>query len=125
MGSGPYQLTAYERQRGATLKRNAAFAGTKPAFEEIAIRTISDPRTTDLALRSGEIDFAVLAPNVAEPLRSVQGLVVNEQPSIAYIWMGMNVEKGPLQDVRVRRAIRLGLDVNQMLAAATPERRRG
>jgi peptide/nickel transport system substrate-binding protein len=117
VGSGPYQLTAYERQRGATLKRNAGHAGPKPAFEEIVIRTISDPRTTDLALRSGEIDFAVLAPNIAEPLRQVQGLVVNEQPSIAYIWMGMNVEKGPLQDIRVRRAIRLGLDVNQMLAA--------
>jgi peptide/nickel transport system substrate-binding protein len=117
VGSGPYQLTAYERQRGATLKRNAAFAGPRPAFEEIAIRTVSDPRTTDLALRSGEIDFAVLAPSVAEPLRQVQGLVVNEQPSIAYIWMGMNVEKGPLQDIRVRRAIRLGLDVNQMIAA--------
>jgi peptide/nickel transport system substrate-binding protein len=31
--------------------------------------------------------------------------------------MGMNTEKGPLQDIRVRKAIRLGLDVNQMLAA--------
>ncbi len=117
VGSGPYQLVNYERQRGGTLRRNPAFAGTAPAFNEIAIRTISDPRTTDLALRSGEIDFAVLSPAVAEPLRQVQGLTVNAQPSIAYVWLGMNVEKGPLADVRVRRAIRLGLDVDQMLAA--------
>lgn len=117
VGSGPFTLTGYERQRGAVLKRNPAYAGPRPAFEEIVIRTISDPRTTDLALRSGEIDFAILSPSVAEPLRSVQGLSVTEQPSIAYVWMGMNVEKGPLQDVRVRRAIRLALDVDQMLAA--------
>jgi peptide/nickel transport system substrate-binding protein len=117
IGSGPFQLAAYERQRGATLKRNSAHAGPRPAFEEIVIRTITDPRTTDLALRSGEIDFAVLSPSIAEPLRQVPGLVVSEQPSIAYIWMGMNTEKGPLQDIRVRKAIRLGLDVNQMLAA--------
>lgn len=117
VGSGPYTLASYERQRGATLRRNAAFAGQRPALEEISIRTISDPRTTDLALRSGEIDFAVLSPAVAEPLRQVQGLTVSQEPSIAYVWLGMNVEKGALADVRVRRAIRLGLDVEQMLAA--------
>jgi peptide/nickel transport system substrate-binding protein len=117
VGSGPYVVASLERQRGAVLKRNPDYKGTKPAYEEIAIRFISDPRTTDLALRSGEIDFAILSPSAAEPLRSVQGLTVAEQASIAYVWLGMNVEKGPLADLRVRQAIRLGLDVDQMLAA--------
>ncbi len=117
VGSGPYQLVSLERQKGATLRRNPAYAGRKPHFEEIAIRFISDARTTDLALRSGEIDFAVLAPAAAEPLRSVAGLTVTDQPSIAYVWLGMNVEKGPLADLRVRQAIRLALDVDQMLVA--------
>ena len=117
VGSGPYQLASLERQKGATLRRNPAYAGRKPHFEEIAIRFISDARTTDLALRSGELDFAVLAPAAAEPLRAVAGLTVNDQPSIAYVWLGMNVEKAPLSDLRVRQAIRLALDVDQMLAA--------
>lgn len=117
VGSGPYQVVSMERQRGAVLKRNPGYKGPKPVFEEIAIRFISDPRTTDLALRSGEIDFAILSPSAAEPLRAVQGITISEQPSIAYVWLGMNVEKGPLADIRVRQAIRLGLDVDQMLAA--------
>ena len=117
VGSGPYQLAAFERQKGATLRRNPAYAGRKPHFEEIVIRSISDARTTDLALRSGEIDFAVLPPAAAEPLRSVAGLTVTDQPSIAYVWLGMNVQKGPLADLRVRQAIRLALDVDQMLMA--------
>ena len=117
VGSGPYQVAALERQRGALLKRHAGYAGPKPAYEEIAVRFISDPRTTDLALRSGEIDFAILSPSGAEPLRSVAGLTVTEQPSIAYVWLGMNVEKGALQNPAVRQAIRLALDVDQMLAA--------
>jgi len=55
-------------------------------------------------------------PNPApEPLRGVQGLTVTEQPSLAYLWVGMNTEKAPLNDLRVRQAIRLGLDVDQML----------
>ena len=117
VGSGPYQLVSLERQKGAVLRRNPAYAGRKPHYDEIAIRFISDARTTDLALRSGELDFAVLAPSAAEPLRSVAGLALSEQPSIAYVWLGMNVEKAPFTDVRVRQAIRLALDVDQMLAA--------
>ena len=117
VGSGPYRLVSLERQRGAVLKRHDGYAGAKPAFEEIVIRYIGDPRTTDLALRAGEIDFAVLQPQAAEPLRGVAGLVVSEQPSIAYVWLGMNIEKGPLKDVRVREAVRFALDVDQMLAA--------
>ena len=117
IGSGPFILASLERQKGAVLKRNPAYAGPKPAYEEIVIRFISDPRTTDLALRSGEIDFAVLTPQSAEALRAVPGLVVSERPSIAYVWLGINTEKDGLKDLRVRQAIRLALDVDQMLAA--------
>ena len=84
---------------------------------EISIRVIPDPKTTELALRAGEIDFAILSPAAAEPLKSIQAVAVSEQPGIAYLWIGMNVEKGPLSDIRVRKAVRLGLDVDQMLLA--------
>lgn len=117
VGSGPFRVENVEPQRGATLKRNPDYKGPAPRFEQINIRYVSDPRTTELALRSGELDFAILPPSIAESLRSVQGLTITQEPSIAYLWIGMNVEKGPLSDVRVRRAIRLGLDVDQMLVA--------
>ena len=42
VGSGPYQVVSLERQRGAVIKRNAAFTGTKPRFEQIDIRFIQD-----------------------------------------------------------------------------------
>lgn len=118
VGSGQYQVVSLDKQKGAVLKRNPNYKGTRPGrFEEINVRVITDPKTTDLALRAGEIDFAILAPAAADPLRSVPGITVSDQPSIAYVWMGMNMEKGPLVDVRVRQAIRLGVDVDQMLLA--------
>ena len=118
VGSGPYQVTAFDKQKGVTLKRNPAFKGARRGnFDEINVRVITDAKTADLALRAGELDFAVFAPAAAEPFRSVTGLTVSDQPSIAYVWMGMNMEKGALADVRVRQAIRLGVDVDQMLLA--------
>ncbi len=117
VGSGPYTLASLERQRGAVLRANPGYTGAKPAFSEVAVRFIPDHRATELALRSGELDFAVLPPNVAEPLRNVQGLTVSAQPGLQYIWLGLNMEKPPLNDIRVRQAIRLALDVDQMLVA--------
>jgi peptide/nickel transport system substrate-binding protein len=117
VGSGPYALASLERQRGAVLRANPAYGGRRPTFNEVAVRFIPDNRAAELALRSGELDFAVLPPTVAEPLRGVQGLSVSEQPGLQYIWMGLNMEKAPLNDIRVRQAIRLGLDVDQMLLA--------
>jgi len=117
VGSGPYAVASLERQRGAVLRASPTHAGRRPAFNEVAVRFIPDHRATELALRAGELDFAVLPPTVAEPLRNAQGLTVSEQPGLQYVWLGLNMEKPPLNDLRVRQAIRLGLDVDQMLLA--------
>ena len=117
VGSGPYQLVSLERQKGAVLRATPRTPGASRTTRKSRSASSRTPRTTDLALRSGELDFAILSPSAAEPLRSVSGLTLNEQPSIAYVWLGMNVEKAPFTDMRVRQAIRLALDVDQMLTA--------
>ncbi|MBU3737729.1 MAG: ABC transporter substrate-binding protein [Rhodoferax sp.] len=117
VGSGAYQMGAYDRQKGVVLKRNPAYSGRKPHFDEISLRVISDPKTTELAVRAGEVDFALLNPTAADPLRGVAGVTVDDVPGMAFVWLGMNVEKGPLSDLRVRQAIRLGVDVDQMVLA--------
>lgn len=117
VGSGPLMVASFEKQRQVVLRRNPAYVGERSGFEEVAVRYVPDPKTTELGLRSGDLDFASLPPSVAEPLRSAAGLRVEQQPGIANVWLGMNVEKPPFNDVRVRRAIRLALDVDQMLLA--------
>ena len=117
VGSGPYKVVSVEKQRGAVIARNEAWTGPKPDFDEFKINFIQDSKTAELALRSGELGFGVLPPSNAEPLRTAPGLAVDEVPGLAYVWLGMNVEKAPFNDPRVREAIRLALDVDQMLLA--------
>jgi len=117
VGSGPLMVTAFEKQRQVVMRRNPVYAGERSGFEEVAVRYVPDPKTAELGLRSGDLDFASLPPSQAEALRTAAGLKVIQQPGIANIWMGMNVEKPPFNDPRVRRAIRLALDVDQMLLA--------
>jgi peptide/nickel transport system substrate-binding protein len=117
VGSGPMMLVSLERQRQAVLKRNPAYLGPRSGFEEVVVRFVQDPKTTELALRAGEIDFASLPPSQSETLAKVSGLKVEHQPGIANVWMGINIEKPPFTDIRVRRAVRMALDVDQMLLA--------
>jgi peptide/nickel transport system substrate-binding protein len=117
VGSGPMQVASFEKQRQVLLRRNPDYKGAASGFPEVAVRYIQDPKTAELALRSGELDFAGLPPAIAEPLRTAQGLTVTQQPGLANIWLGMNVEKAPFDNVKVRQAIRLALDVDQMLLA--------
>ena len=117
VGSGPLLVASFEKQRGAVLKRNPDFKGERSGFEEVAVRYVQDPKTTELGLRSGELDFALLPPQSAEPLRSVSGLAVTQQPGIANVWIGLNMEKKPFDDIRVRQAFHLALDIDQMLLA--------
>ncbi len=42
---------------------------------------------------------------------------MDSHPGLAYIWLGINMQKAPFTDIRVRQAIRLALDVDQMLLA--------
>ena len=117
VGSGPLMVASFEKQRQVVLRRNPAYTGERSGFEEVAVRYVPDPKTAELGLRSGDLDFASLPPSQAETLRNVAGLKVIQQPGIANIWLGMNVEKPPFNDPRVRHAIRLALDVDQMLLA--------
>lgn len=117
VGSGPMMVTAFEKQRQVVLRRNPAWTGQPSGFEEVIVRYVPDPRTTELGLRGTDIDFAALPPQIAEPLKKVSALTVAAQPGIANVWLGMNVERPPFNDIRVRQAIQLALDVDQMLLA--------
>ena len=117
VGSGPLMVASFEKQRQVVLRRNPAYAGERSGFEEVAVRYVPDPKTTELGLRSGDLDFGSLPPAQAAALQATPGLKVAQQPGIANIWLGMNVEKPPFNDPRVRKAVRLALDVDQMLLA--------
>ena len=117
VGSGAMMVTSFEKQRQVVLRRNPAYSGTPSGYETVTVRYVPDPRTAELGLRGSDLDFTALPPQVAEPLRKVAGLTVIDQPGIANVWLGMNVEKPPFNDIRVRQAIALALDPEQMVLA--------
>jgi peptide/nickel transport system substrate-binding protein len=117
VGSNAMMVTGFERQRQTTLKRNPDFQGQPSGFDEFVMRVVQDPKTVELALRSGELDFSDADPTLADGLANVADLTVDQLPGIADVWLGLNVEHAPFDNIKVRQAVRAALDVDEMLTA--------
>ncbi len=119
IGAGPYEMTNWAPNSSITLAANPDYLGDPPMFPEIVLLPIQEPQTAQLAFRSNEVHFTKLdSPSAAAALQREPGTEIINRDSINYVWIGMNVQKAPLDDLRVRQAIRLALDVDEILLAA-------
>jgi peptide/nickel transport system substrate-binding protein len=118
IGTGAYKFAEWVPNQRIVLRRNDEHPDVKPAFEEIVLRPVRDPKTAELALRADELQFSVVEPaNVAEFQKAANTKVLR-QDSINFVWIGLNVEKAPLDQLKVRQAIRAAIDVDQVLQGA-------
>lgn len=118
MGSGPYVQREWVPGQRFVLGTNPDYAGPKPAFGEIVLRPISDDAASDAAFRAGETDFTRVALSSFDEVSKLPDTATVRMDGMDSIWIGMNVEKAPFDNVKVRQAIRVTIDVNAILATA-------
>jgi peptide/nickel transport system substrate-binding protein len=117
-GTGPYQLTAFDRGRQYVLTRFGGYWGKKPSFEKILIKITPDIGTQRLELQNGDLD-AVMHSFPASELSALPGNVrVIKQNSFLQLLLYVNTNKAPFNDPAVRAGLRSGLDVNQLVSSA-------
>src|SRR5260221_8062835 len=75
-------------------------------------------KPADIAFKAGEIDFERIEPQNKDDMSKLPDTAVLALPGIDYVWFGPNIEKKPFDDVRVRQALRLAVDVDAILATA-------
>lgn len=120
IGSGPYLLREWLRDDHITLDANPSYDGPlkKPAIKTVVIRDIPDQATSVLSIEKGEL--AMLSdprPDDAAMLGAEKAITIVNQPSNNLAYLAMNVEKKPFDDVRVRRAVAMALDLPSIVHA--------
>jgi len=118
VGTGPYLFSSWTPQQQIVLKRNPDYWGTQPYYDEIDVLPVQDDKTAEVDLQAGELDFSNISLASEDKFQSDPNFVVQSIPSTAYSWIGMNIEDPKLKDINVRQAIRYGIDVPSILAAA-------
>jgi peptide/nickel transport system substrate-binding protein len=111
VGTGPWQLTAWERGRQIRLTRNPFAWRGAAAPEEIVLEIEVDPWRALVRARSGEVDLATVPSGhypdqVRRAARSAQ-VELRRVPGERFSFLAVN-HRGPvLADVAVRRALSL------------------
>lgn len=118
IGTGAYMFHEWVANQRVVLRKNPAYTGTPATYDEIVIRPIREPRTAELAVRADELQLATIEPSSADEVRRLPNTTVQVLDSINYVWIGMNVEKAPFNDIRVRQAISAAIDVDQLVQGA-------
>ena len=118
IGTGAYMLAEWVPNQRIVLKTNPDWKGAKPGFPEIVLQPVRDPKTAELALAADELQFTPLEPADAAEIEKAKDTKVLRQDSINYVWIGLNLEKAPFDNPKVRQALKLAIDVDQVLAGA-------
>lgn len=115
VSAGPYKLTSWGGGQQATFTRNVFYHGSKPVAANIVFTTIPDFNARTSELQSGQIDFAAdLPPSLLPQLSSANGITVSTSPLYGFISMLMNDANPILADVRVRKAISMAINREQI-----------
>ncbi|MHA6160484.1 ABC transporter substrate-binding protein [Pseudomonas sichuanensis] len=120
VGAGPYKLKSFTPgQRSLFTRFENYYKPNQPYADELEIIDFKDQNARLAALQAGQIDLAnALA---GEHLRLLQGVPnVHTLSSVTSNWLSfdMNTQKAPFDDVRVRQALRLLADREELVARA-------
>src|SRR5438046_74550 len=104
----------------ATSARDVAWtlnAARDPAtgYPRLIIVVVDEPATKRAALAAGEIDFAGIQPAHAAFVRRRPDLAVLDYPVIYPYGIVFNTRRPPFDDVRVRRAVALAVDRQEIV----------
>jgi peptide/nickel transport system substrate-binding protein len=103
---GPYQLDSWSSGSQWVLTANPNYPGTPPKIKKIIFKVIPDPSTRYQLLQSGSVDIAYGLPlkDIQKAKSNPDIRIVNE-PSRNIVFLGMNSQTKPFDNVKVRQAI--------------------
>ena len=120
IGTGPFQLTDYHVSRTAVFKRRHEYWGRPAYLDEIRYFDLGTEVATHVAaLAAGQVDalyrVTITELDLVKRFPNMQLLV---EPSAQTLVMRMKQDQKPYDDVRVRKAVVLSCDREQMLRLA-------
>ncbi|WP_235735358.1 ABC transporter substrate-binding protein [Nocardioides alcanivorans] len=114
-GTGPYRLDQFKE--GSTISTSAFedYWDGAPEIKTVEYRVMPDESTRVQALRSGAIHMTQIRLTKNKQELEKSGYEMGESYFVGSYWLALNMKEGPLSDERVRRAVSLGVDRNQLI----------
>ncbi len=120
VGTGPFKLAEFKPNSHLALARNEHYwEQDAPYLDRINILFVPNSASLIVALRNKRVDLALLTrPQDIQQVEKAPGLVQERWPSLNQKALDLGSELAPLGDVRVRQAVALSLDRDEIMRAA-------
>ena len=117
-GTGPYELTGFDRGRQYTMTRNDEYWGEKANFETVLLKIVPDIGSQRLQISNGDLDVITHSFPASE-LESIEesgDLQVLREDSFLRLLLYVNTHKAPFDDPAVREGLRSTIDIEQLVS---------
>jgi peptide/nickel transport system substrate-binding protein len=111
VGSGRYRLESWDRGSRLVLRRNESYWGRKGKPAVLVYRWIAEPNARVTELLTGGVDMILpIPPDFVSRLEKTPQITVYRKTGLTSWYVGLNVDKKPFTDRRVRQALNYAVD---------------
>jgi ABC-type transport system substrate-binding protein len=115
VGTGPFRFEEWQGDELIKLTRNEDYWDVPPIYRNYYFRVIPDPLTKELEFRSGAIDSYQLQPFQVARFESSSRYRTLSGLGSGYTYIGYNNRLPLFSDPRVRRALGMAIDVDEII----------
>lgn len=106
VGTGPFKFEEWRTNDRISVVRNDDYWGPRANLDRMVFRVIPEESARMIALRTGEVDMVLVpAPAQLSAFARDSNFTVASATGLRVVFIGMNLTRPPLSDVRVRRAL--------------------
>ncbi|HSA80598.1 MAG TPA: ABC transporter substrate-binding protein [Geminicoccaceae bacterium] len=118
VGTGPFQLVAYQKDAVIRYKAHPDYWAGKAAIDDLVFAITSDPSVRWQKLQAGEC-HVMPYPNPADldAIRANPDINLLEQEGLNVGYLAFNTQKEPFTDKRVRQALNMAINKDAILDA--------
>ena len=126
IGAGPFKFVSSKGMDQFVMARFDDYYGGAPdlapvgpaCVAEVVFRVIPEASTRVAALLAGEVDIIQSVPaELADTLDKTPGIQLKTGPGTRPLWMELNVNMAPFDDVKVRQALNHAVDKDLLVEA--------
>ncbi len=115
IGCGPFRFREWKSDQYILLDRFEDYWEGPPNYREYAYRIIPDMLTQEMEFYAGTVDSYGVQPHQVHRLEDDPRYQSFSGLSFGYTYIGYNLRRPPLDDVRVRRALGMAVDVEKII----------
>jgi len=115
IGCGPFMFGEWKSDQFIVLNRFEDYWDGPPNYKKYVFRVIPDLLTQEMEFYAGTIDSYGVQPHQVARLEKDLRFQNFSGLSFGYTYIGYNMRRKPFEDIRVRRALGMAIDVNKII----------